>query len=86
MAKQKLDLTRSYQKQDEKEVKKLCSEMLKDKNWPKLKEYADCWPVHCFLMMQLKNSSAAARRREMKTTHVRMQAVMNRRGMSPVDD
>lgn len=61
----------------------LLQQMVKDKNWPKLKEYDDCWPVICILKSKLKNGAAAARRSELKDTQARLQAIMSRRGVSP---
>ncbi|KAG5349106.1 hypothetical protein C0989_005842 [Termitomyces sp. Mn162] len=83
VAQERLDLTKCYRKQDKRDVKKICDEMIKDKNWPKLKDYEGCWPVLCILKSKLKNGAAAARRNELRDTQARLQAVMNRRGMSP---
>ncbi|KAG6819087.1 hypothetical protein H0H93_015600 [Arthromyces matolae] len=93
MAREKLDFTKSYSKQDKKAIQEICTkesagtdvvwEMKKDKNWATLKNYEKCWPVICILKSKLKNGVAAARRNEVKDMQVRMQAIMNRRGMSP---
>lgn len=58
--KKRLDLSKSYSKQDKKLVKEICEEVRKE--YRILDDYKNYWPVHDMLKLHLKYTSEAARR------------------------
>ncbi|KAF8055444.1 hypothetical protein FPV67DRAFT_1664040 [Lyophyllum atratum] len=80
-AQDQLDLKVSYKSQHKPTLRKICAEMMGEKRWPVLKNYAGCWPVHSMLKLALKYFSEAARRNDYKESSQRLRAAL--RGESP---
>ncbi|KAJ6557675.1 hypothetical protein B0H19DRAFT_1070303 [Mycena capillaripes] len=62
LAAQKLDVTTCYQKQKKHTIQHICDEV--KKNHPIAHGFDGCWPIRDMLMVHLKNTSEAERRRK----------------------
>ncbi|KAJ6578131.1 hypothetical protein B0H19DRAFT_1062668 [Mycena capillaripes] len=62
LAAQKLDVTACYQKQNKHTIQHICDEV--KKNHPIARGFDGCWPIRDMLMVHLKNTSEAERRRK----------------------
>jgi len=60
LAKTRLDIAKSFLKQDKKKIKQICDAVRKE--YPILKDYVRDWPTHDMLKLHLKYTSETARR------------------------